>query len=122
MASKLTQRQWRWLALLWFVITTFLLVIPGSALPKTNFFSSIPEFDKWVHIFLFAILSALTLLALQPKTTSGLVLLVGIVIVYGAAMEYVQLYLVPYRSFDERDIMADAVGAILGWGLYKWLK
>lgn len=33
---------------------------------------------------------------------------------YGIGMEFVQKYLVPFRSFDIGDIIADGVGCLLG--------
>ena len=43
---------------------------------------------------------------------------------YGIAMEYVQRDLVVNRSFDRTDIIADAVGCLLGWlfGRYRFIK
>ena len=35
-------------------------------------------------------------------------------ILYGIAMEFVQKYLIPNRSFDPGDILADAAGAAIG--------
>ena len=35
-------------------------------------------------------------------------------IAYGVAMEFVQKYFIPNRSFDIGDIMADTVGSLLG--------
>lgn len=122
MPVKISSRQWKWMSLVWLMLTTILLVMPGSALPKSNLFSSIPEFDKLVHIFLFAVLTALSLKALQPSKLFGLLLLILIVILYGVLIEYVQMYFTTTRSFDERDIVADAIGAILGWGLYRLIN
>lgn len=36
-------------------------------------------------------------------------------IVYGIAMELVQKYFIPLRSFDLGDITADAIGCIAGY-------
>jgi VanZ family protein len=93
-----------------------LLVIPGDALPKTNLIS-IPYFDKLVHIGLFAILSALWLKSLKNRSiTIDLIVVLG-TIAYGVAMEFVQRDFVANRSFDVMDIMADSVGAVLGFAL-----
>ena len=35
-------------------------------------------------------------------------------LIYGIGMEFVQRYLINNRSFDEGDIVADAVGCALG--------
>ena len=36
-------------------------------------------------------------------------------IVYGIAMEIVQKYFIPFRSFDVGDIIADAIGSVVGY-------
>jgi len=34
---------------------------------------------------------------------------------YGIAMEFVQKYFIPFRSFDLGDIIADAIGCVAGY-------
>ena len=36
-------------------------------------------------------------------------------VVYGIAMEIVQKYFIPFRSFDIGDIIADAIGCVVGY-------
>jgi VanZ family protein len=36
-------------------------------------------------------------------------------IVYGIAMEIVQKYFIPFRSFDLMDILADGIGCVAGY-------
>jgi len=116
MPNRLQQHTWKLLASCWFALTTYLLVIPSDALPKTNLIS-IPYFDKLVHIGLFAILSALWLKSLKNRSiTIDLIVVLG-TIAYGVAMEFVQRDFVANRSFDVMDIMADSVGAVLGFAL-----
>lgn len=40
---------------------------------------------------------------------------------FGIVMEFVQEHLVVNRSFDIGDIIADIIGALLGWG-YAWYR
>jgi VanZ family protein len=118
MPNRLQQHTWKLLASCWFALTTYLLVIPGDALPKTNLIS-IPYFDKLVHIGLFAILSALWLKSLKNRSiTIDLIVVLG-TIAYGVAMEFVQRDFVANRSFDVMDILADALGALLGFLVIK---
>jgi VanZ family protein len=100
-----------WLAVGWFLLTTLLLAMPGNALPKTNLVN-IPNFDKLVHVGLFAVLTFLTVNALNKPTYFKITVVALIAILYGIIMEYVQLHLVAYRSFEGIDIIADATGAI----------
>ena len=41
--------------------------------------------------------------------------------VFGVGMEFVQENLVIHRSFDMGDIIADIIGALLGW-IYAWYR
>ncbi len=106
--------------LLWIILCTVLLTMPGSSFPKEDWLDKI-WFDKWVHIGLFAVMVLSWCWGIQkgpanPETRIRLfqwVLLLAIV--YGTGMEFVQKYLVVNRSFDGADIVADAAGAFLGY-------
>jgi VanZ family protein len=107
-------------AIAWVIITTLLLIIPGKEFPQENWFDKI-WLDKWVHLFLFALMVWLWCRAfLYPgRTTSELrrifLYVLLITIIYGTGMEFVQRYLVANRSFDTGDIIADAFGAVIGY-------
>lgn len=110
------KRIWGLLAIVWFLIVTGLLCIPGSDLPQSGFFDMIPFFDKWVHIFLFCVLTyAFQAAFLEQKGTRNALKIVLLAICYGTAMEFVQKYFIPNRSFDLTDILADAIGSFLGY-------
>jgi VanZ family protein len=106
--------------LIWFVICTILLTLPGTAFPKENWLDKI-WFDKWVHIGLFAVLVFLLCWGLlrftidEKKLKRLFILFTVDCLVYGIVMEFVQDNLVPNRSFDYGDILADAVGCLAGW-------
>lgn len=107
------------LAVGWFLLTTLLLAMPGNALPKTNLVE-IPNFDKIVHVGLFAVLTFLTVYALNKPTYFKIAVVALMAILYGTIMEYVQLHLVAYRSFEGIDIIADAIGAIAAAMLFSF--
>jgi hypothetical protein len=106
-------------AIIWFLVSTFLLTIPGSKLPSEDWLDRI-WFDKWVHIAMFAIMVFLWCLAAQriKKDQQGqkrlFVVFCLIWFGYGIGMEFVQKYLVAFRSFDIGDIIADGVGCLAG--------
>ena len=103
-------------ALGWLVITTVLLCIPGSALPKQNWFNKI-WLDKWVHIGLFGIMVLLWCWAVslrQKKRLRYFIQITFYVFLYGIVMEFIQKYFIPNRSFDLGDIGADLIGSVLG--------
>jgi VanZ family protein len=107
------------LAVSWFIIMNILFVLPGSALPKTNWFTDV-QIDKWVHVGLFAVLVFLWCSAFDtglPK--KGWAVLI-VAIAYGVLIELVQRSWVPNRSFDLYDVFSDAIGSVIG--LIVWLR
>jgi VanZ family protein len=107
--------------LLWAVVIFVLSSIPGSSYPRASF----PGADKIAHFFLYATMGALCARALLLRRTAAatatplrtrLLVLAGAVALatfYGVSDELHQL-LVPGRSADWRDALADAVGALAG--------
>lgn len=75
---------------------------------------NIPYFDKIIHIILFALLYMLLIQALSPVSKRGRVQVAVLVILYGILIEFVQLYFIPFRSFEIVDILADSAGVGLG--------
>jgi VanZ family protein len=107
-------------AIIWLIISTILLTLPGSAFPSEDWLSKI-QFDKWVHIGMFSIMVFLWCRATQKKNMDTkklriIFLLIALIwLAYGIVMEFIQDNLIPNRSFDVGDIAADAVGCAAGW-------
>ena len=105
--------------ILWLIISTLLLTIPGKAFPKENWLEKI-WFDKWVHIGMFAVMVLLWCWATQrmklnkEKLKKAFILIALLWLAYGIGMEFVQKHLVTNRSFDSGDIIADGVGCLAG--------
>jgi len=105
--------------ILWLIISTILLTIPGQAFPKENWLEKI-WFDKWVHIGMFTIMVFLWCWAMlkmnltKEKLKKAFILIALLWLAYGIGMEFVQKYLVENRSFDNGDIIADGVGCLVG--------
>ncbi|MDF2381581.1 VanZ family protein [Nostoc ellipsosporum NOK] len=109
---------WTTLAVLWFIICTVLLCLPGSAFPESSWLDNIPFFDKWVHVGLFAVMTFLfcrAAMAWGREATKTFITLSLISFAFGVLMEFVQHYWIPYRSFDVWDMVADGVGAAVGF-------
>jgi len=103
-------------ALTWVIIVTVLLCLPGSALPKESWFDKI-WLDKWIHVILFLIIVVLWCRYLSASEGKKIRYFRQVAIyffVYGIAMEIVQKYFIPNRSFDLKDILADGVGCSIG--------
>jgi VanZ family protein len=109
-------------ALLYFLLSTYLLTLPGSQFPKITWMDKIPLFDKWVHIGLFAILTFLWCRVLAQPTVKKMLTVAIICLLYGVAIEFIQDRWIPFRSFEAADIIADAVGSAFGFLVSKrWL-
>jgi len=103
----------KWLALGWLILISILFFLPGSALPKNNWFNLI-HIDKWVHVGMFAVLLFLWRSAFTPVTRNHNLMLLIIALIYGLLVEFIQLNWVPNRDFDLYDVLADMIGAVLG--------
>lgn len=106
---------------IWLLLVITLLSLPGSTLPSAAWMSKI-QIDKWVHIFLFGMLTisfCFPLLYTKQKPspkylTKYLIIATVSSITVGIIMEYVQKNYIPSRSFEIWDIAADSVGSIIG--------
>jgi VanZ family protein len=106
-------------AVLYWLFITVLFMLPGSALPTTNWLSDI-HFDKWLHVgfflgLVFLLLSAFSIVQ-RPKWKG-----IGIALAYGLAIEFIQHYFVANRAFDIYDWLADAAGSLVGGWLWSWV-
>lgn len=107
-------------ALVWVIIITVLSGYPGRDLPKAPF----DEFDKLVHLVIYAMLSGLILLGfLKNQKTTTLYCWISIVIAtaYGGIVELLQQYIFINRYGDWYDFLANTLGAILGIVIIKGL-
>jgi len=109
-------------ALSWLILMSILFVLPGSAIPKENWFDRI-HVDKLAHIGLFAVLIFLWRSSFDWNINSYQFVLLFLALLYGLLIEFIQLYWVPNRSFDFYDVLSDMIGSIVGllvWlGVYK---
>lgn len=105
----------RVLALVWFSFITYLFLLPGKKLPQWGWTKWV-AFDKWVHAGFFAIATGLFIVGFSAiqKNNRHIYLLVSI-LVYGVAIEFIQLYCIENRSFSWVDIVFDWLGAYLGF-------
>jgi VanZ family protein len=105
-------------AVIWLLIVTTLLCIPGTKLPKINWQDKV-WLDKWIHVFLFFMLVVLWSLAYSRRTKINIkkifILITILSVIYGIGMEIVQQYFIPFRSFVSGDIFADGIGYIIGY-------
>ncbi|RXK47488.1 VanZ family protein [Halorientalis pallida] len=68
--------------------------------------------DKWLHAVGYATLTLLVAYALSGATKRWPAVAVAVAAIYGAGIEVVQSVL-PFRSFDVLDVLANTLGALL---------
>ena len=104
----------------WFIISTFLLTMPGDDLPSEDWFSDI-SLDLWIHAGMFLGMVFLWCWALfktkgnKAALHKSFVWITLACLVYGITMEFVQLYFIVNRNFSYSDISADAAGCLGGF-------
>ena len=112
---------YRVFAIAYLILISILFLLPGSSLPKENWFDAI-YLDKWIHVFLFVILILLWLKAFPGYSSRLYILLIVFAIFYGILIELSQELFVLNRSMDVYDIMADTAGVIAGAWIGKVYK
>ena len=111
-------------ALAWTLLIFVMLTIPGKMLPDENQLT-IPNLDKGVHIILFGCFVFLwsfyfaSRKDITNQLNRKLFRIFIIACFFGIAMEYVQKYLIPNRDFDIYDIVADIIGAAVGYFIVR---
>ena len=101
------------------IIILVLTGIPGSCLPHVK---PIVGLDKVVHLLMYAVFAFLCLWGYRKQFISNgqayqkkaLLLALVISIFYGGLTEILQEYLVPGRTGDWIDFLADGIGTLLG--------
>jgi len=111
--------------LLFVVISlTFLLLLPGNDLEASDWWETY-KIDKLVHIVTFSILSLSTSITLSKlrvliDTNYRLMTLILVVCtIFGTILEFLQQELRVGRSAELLDIVADCIGVLLGFVIFR---
>jgi VanZ family protein len=111
---------------LFFLFSLFLFTLPGKAIPTVGWLK-IPQRDKLIHYCLFFILCSLFAIPINYRTSTKQAGIIWLAVVcflgigYGIAIEFVQKWWIPNRSFEALDILADTTGATAAFG-YCYIK
>jgi hypothetical protein len=113
--------------IIWFIVVLVLITLPGKDFPKVDDWYHRWYVDKWIHSGIFGVLAFLFMFpfaeALKDITLAHRHFrnIAFFTIVWGFLTECIQL-LVPGRSFDLMDALADASGAIMVYVYFRKLQ
>lgn len=99
----------------------FLFFLPGQSFENAN----APNLDKAVHAFLFLFSTLFWCRGLfsaylfNTAVKRPFFWAISINALFGIAVEFIQHYFIPNRSFDSWDIVADFFGIILGFVAFR---
>lgn len=104
----------------WTLFLLALCFIPGRDIPDID----VPMADKWVHFVLFAVFAFLWPFAFPARRRwVGLLLAFAAAAIFGWLVEELQgLLAFLGRSRSVKDILADAIGGLLGAVIYYLLS
>lgn len=107
-------------AWLWGLALLTVCLFPSKELPRMD----VPFIDKWVHFVLFGGQTFLALAALKHPTRRNIGRVVLLCALFGAAIEVLQLLSNAWlhRAYEFADIVADAVGVLIGLLLFLLIK
>ena len=108
----------KWVIALYWVVAIILLTLPGNQFPNKNWFK-IFHVDKWIHIGLFSGLTFVSLSITKKNSLKKIYFIATFCTAFGIAIEFIQEAFIVNRSFDNWDIVADAVGVLIVLILFK---
>ncbi len=100
-----------WLTIGWMLIGC---VIYESLTPEPPSFDNVPYWDKWGHLFSYGFLM-LWFAQIYQRRSQRIWVALGL-IGLGVGLEFAQEQ-TGYRTFEYADMLADALGTALGWGV-----
>jgi hypothetical protein len=103
-----------WRAGLALAVVVQLVVLYNATQPSVGGLASVPGLDKLVHAAVFASVMAAGRRARLPRVP-----LLVLTVVQAPVSELVQAGLLPRRSGDPFDVVADLAGCLLGWWLTR---
>lgn len=105
--------------LAWAVVIFIVISLPPESMPRTPLLQ-VPNIDKAIHFFMFAVFGALILLGLYKKSKAGSLWLKNIAIAviagsaYGILTELIQYCCLPGRHGNVPDVVANVFGTVFG--------
>ncbi|MEO0310975.1 MAG: hypothetical protein RIQ89_632 [Bacteroidota bacterium] len=116
--------RYKWVpAIMWALFILVICGIPGSMLPKQNFWQWL-RFDKIVHLLVFGMQYLFLIIPLSAgkyPSKRSIIIAFALSIGYGCFIEVLQEHVFTKRSGDWRDALANSLGVVIGWWFHKGL-
>jgi len=104
----------------WFFVVLTLVCIPGYDLPKVDNWMIEINYDKLIHVGIFAVLAFLFMYPIIRSSSFSkkekwhyCIKLALATVVWGYTTEVIQKFFIPGRSYDLTDWLADSIGGLL---------
>jgi len=112
----------------WSVFIALLTLLPGNYIPRVLSFMDWLNPDKLVHLVLFSTFSFLFIEGFKRQDISQILrekavlasLLLGMV--FATFTEMMQKYAIPGRNGNVYDLLADVLGLILGYAIWRMIR
>jgi hypothetical protein len=110
--------------IVWFFVVFFIMTLPGKYIPKIAWLNDI-YFDKWVHAGVFGLLTLLFCLPFhrssftKPHRIYYYIKIAIASAIWGLAMEFIQKFFTPDRTFELLDWAADSLGCFIAYLIAK---
>lgn len=113
----MNMKHYRWLAIGWALFILFATIANTSTLEELSL-QSLFAFDKPIHAFLFGF-QAFLLIRTGPPISKRILWVCMVSLGYGMLTEVLQGLITVSRTFDWYDMLADGIGCLLVWLLYR---
>lgn len=106
--------------ILWALFILFVCGVPGEQVPEPPSFFEFLYLDKLAHVFLFLVLAFLLCIGFKKQysfrylRSSAKLSVFLISTLYGALIEGLQYLIFSDRYFENGDLLANSIGALLG--------
>lgn len=114
-----------WPFVLWAILILILTGLPGNYFPRVPTIWDLLSPDKIVHLFIFIVFTVLLFhgLVLHYRERISLwmyaLIVIGTGVFYGGITELLQAYIFVWRQASVYDFIADSVGCIAGYLLFR---
>ncbi|GAB2837544.1 VanZ family protein [Ferruginibacter profundus] len=104
----------------WFFLVLTLVCIPGEDLPKADNWMIAIDYDKLIHVGIFAVLAFLFMYPIGKSAAFSkkdkwhyFIKIALVTVVWGYTTEVIQKFFIPGRSYDLTDWLADSIGGLV---------